>query len=314
MFDSLRRLFKRQGSPPAWPGSKDLPPRVFVVDDRVFLLGLDYFYREPMKRFEAAELLPCARSVAAALRVRPATGPVEGYYADSPALTEYFQLMRALQEQPLERERDVQAMKQFRRLLEVTSSPAFGRAVREEKLFPAGRDPLSQALLDTSPEWTVPCLVDAAHHAALSWDDYSLVGLAARIRDPVVLTALRESVVVYTETITLGMPQFRPVYEWRVSPDLVKQAERFIREFHRFVPGAIPAPSAENAQRYYEAFGENDVAGRCVRIGKDPAGRQYHWAIHVIDDALAFEDFWSDELWTTQRYRAERLDRTANLF
>lgn len=50
-----------------------------IVDNRTFLLGLDYLYRNAMKRHECGELLRCARHVAAALRVAPAAVPVEGY-------------------------------------------------------------------------------------------------------------------------------------------------------------------------------------------------------------------------------------------
>ena len=35
-----------------------------IVDDRVFLLGLDKFYRDAMKRHERGELLESARRVA----------------------------------------------------------------------------------------------------------------------------------------------------------------------------------------------------------------------------------------------------------
>ena len=51
-----------------------------VVNNRVFLLGLDELYREAMKQLESGRLLDCARSIARRLRVRPAKGPVEGYY------------------------------------------------------------------------------------------------------------------------------------------------------------------------------------------------------------------------------------------
>jgi hypothetical protein len=61
-----------------------------IVDNRVFLLGLDNHYRELMKDHEREELLLCARRVAAALQVKPADVPVEGYYAEHPKLTEYF--------------------------------------------------------------------------------------------------------------------------------------------------------------------------------------------------------------------------------
>ncbi len=68
-----------------------------VVDNRVFLLGLDDLYRRAMKWNEGFELLRCAREVAWALHVQPAAVPVEGYYAEDEHLTEYFRVLRALQ-------------------------------------------------------------------------------------------------------------------------------------------------------------------------------------------------------------------------
>jgi len=55
-----------------------------VVDDRVFLLGLDNLYRDAMSLLESEQLLSSARKVAEALRVRPAEVPVEGYYGATP--------------------------------------------------------------------------------------------------------------------------------------------------------------------------------------------------------------------------------------
>jgi len=60
----------------------------YVVDNRVFLLGLDKLYRDAMKRHERGELLACARRVAAPLHETPADVPVEGYYAEDEQLTE----------------------------------------------------------------------------------------------------------------------------------------------------------------------------------------------------------------------------------
>jgi hypothetical protein len=58
-----------------------------VVDNRVFLLGLDELYRESMKTHERSELLICARETADALSVAPADVPIEGYYTEDEALT-----------------------------------------------------------------------------------------------------------------------------------------------------------------------------------------------------------------------------------
>ncbi|MBZ5538082.1 MAG: hypothetical protein LAO31_19180 [Acidobacteriia bacterium] len=162
-----------------------------VVDNRVFLLGLDKLYRDAMKQHERGELSACARDVAAALHVNPADVPVEGYYAEDQQLTEYFRLVRALQKVDESRTPAVASLREFQRLLEVTSASLYGRPQHKGKLLPVGRDPLSQALLDTQPDWTVARLTAAAHAAAHQTDDISLVGLAARIQDAVVLTAVR---------------------------------------------------------------------------------------------------------------------------
>ena len=90
----------------------------------------------------------------------------------------------------------------------------YGRPQRSG-LLPRGKDALTQALDDMAPEWTVARLVVSARAAAVEADDYSLVGLAARVEDAVVLTALRESVVLYAAFALLGgLPV--PTFDWKV--------------------------------------------------------------------------------------------------
>jgi hypothetical protein len=98
-----------------------------VVDNRVFLLGLDELYRELMKTHERGELLVCARAIATALSVEPADVPIEGYYIEDAALTEYFRLVRALQDVSSGRSREVADLKGFQRLRQVTASRIFGK-------------------------------------------------------------------------------------------------------------------------------------------------------------------------------------------
>lgn len=185
-------------------------PNERVVDNRVFMLGLDELYRKAMKRHERGELLPCARRVAQVLQVPPADVPVEGYYAEDPELSEYFRLSRTLQQTGEEHVSAVARLPEFQRLLSVASSPLYGRPQHTGKLLPTGDDALSQALEDTRPEWTVARLTDAAHARAVEMNDISLVGLAARTRDAVVLTAVRESVVLYAKVLRLGAEMSPP--------------------------------------------------------------------------------------------------------
>src|SRR5262245_52627895 len=95
-----------------WPNARVVE---HIVNNRVFLLGLDALYRNAMKKHERGELLACAQRVATALKALPEKLPVEGYYIEDPDLTSYFRLMRALQRVPLEHASEVESLPQFGR-------------------------------------------------------------------------------------------------------------------------------------------------------------------------------------------------------
>jgi hypothetical protein len=276
-----------------------------IVDNRVFLLGLDELYREAMKEHEVRELLRCAARTAEVLRIAPGHVPIEGYYAESAELTAYFRLLRVLQHQPKSRSTEVSRLEEYQRLLAVTSSPIFGRPVHGESLLPVGRDPLSEAMSRTE-QWSLATLVPGAQQAARETDDFSLVGLAAFASDAVVLAALRESVVLYAELMFLGLPA-EPTIEWRVDADLALQAARFVDAFNALFPVGrhLPAPVPENRKRFWDASDENAIVGRCTRLGTDASGTShYHWAIRWgMGSQLMVEEFWRPDIWTTTRYR-----------
>jgi hypothetical protein len=295
-----------------------MPDEALIVDNRVFLLGLDKLFRTAMQRYEIFELLPCAQAVAKELSVRPSTGPVEGYYAESPPLTEYFHLVRALQAAPNSLRTRVRGQPEFQRLEEVVSSRIFGEPVSAGGLLPMGRDPLSQALIDLPlRHWSIKALVRRASEVARQKEDYSLVGLAALAEDPVMLAALRESVVLYAE-VAFGAPA-RPEdeqYAWAVDNRLETQATRFVKRFNSLFGEDLPDPAAGNAGQYWRASQEASVVDRCVRIGEDPHAapiRYYHWAVTPAGSGeVRVEEFWDVELWTTERYSKSRPGRNAN--
>ncbi len=277
-----------------------------TVTDRVFLLGLDELYRTAMKRHESTELLECARQVASALGATPADVPIEGYYTESPELTEYFRLVRRLQQIPKERKEELAGSESFSRLIEVTSAPLFGVPGDSLFLLATAVDPLTVALEKTFPDWTIENLTDEAYKVAAGSDDYSLVGLAALSRDAVVLTALRESVVLYA-ALAVGGALAAPKYVWKVDPEIERRSQRFVETFNQLFDDDLPLPSPENASTYWQASNEFAVIGRCVRIGINDRAepvRHYHWAIQTSGNfGLKAVDFWEDEVWTTQKYR-----------
>lgn len=301
--DSTARPRRAPGPP--FGVNPDLPVERCVVDNRVFLLGLDQLYRDAMQRHERVELLPCARTVAAALHIMPADVPVEGYYADDPYLTEYFRLMRALQEAHDNRTAEVVALPEFQRLLEIASARLYGPPVQRNKLLPVGRDALSEALRVTWPDWTVTHLTASACAVARDADDISLVGLAAHTKDPVVLAALRESVVLYAEHVVGALPPPRE-FLWHVDDALAQKARRFVDAFNALFGDELPPPVRQSAQVYWAAYAPAAILGRCVRLGQTDTRpvRYYHWAIcRGADGQLTVQEFWHLEIWTTARYR-----------
>ena len=280
-----------------------------IVDNRTFLLGLDMLYCEAMKRHERGELLHCARRVAAVLHVAPEAVPVEGYYAEDKQLTEYFRLVRALQQVSEEHKPAVASLPEFQRLWDVTSAPLYGKPILGA-LLPQGRDALSQALYDTNvSEWSVWRLTETAHRAAQETDDFSLVGLAALAQDAIVLTATHESVVLYGEVVIgASLQRKRPKYIWKVDKELAARAHRFTDAFSTLFGDKLPPPEPAQAEIYWDACQDNEILGRCVRIGYNNAvspALQYHWAIcRRSDDTFGVQEFWQPEVWTTERYRS----------
>jgi hypothetical protein len=281
-----------------------------IVDDRVFLRGLDQMYRDAVMLHERGELLRAARAVAEKLGVRPADVAAEGYYAKDEKLTEYFRLLHALQHEPKSRTAEVESMKEFRRVLAVTSSPLNGApSNRDERLLPTGRDPLT-IVLNLEGDWSLHRIIDLAHREASENDDCSLVALACLTHDAVLLTALRESVVLYGERAHFLPPHPEPMsnYVWRVSPEIARRGARFVSLFNALFGEELPEPVAENAAEFYEPGKSWNPSGRCVCIGQtgsDPV-KYYHWAIvSNADGSFSVEEFWDEELWSTGQYRAK---------
>lgn len=172
---------------------------------------------------------------------------MEGYYAEDAELTEWFRLIRALQAVDVKRRVEVSALPAYQRLLAVTSAPLYGQP-QHHGLLPVGQDPLSHALLDTDmKQWNPRQLAVAACAAAHRADDCSLVGLAARARDPVLIAALRESVVLYAEVVLIGLFEGVPRREfvWRVDEDVARHAMRFVNAFNELFGEELPPPDPD---------------------------------------------------------------------
>lgn len=277
-----------------------------IIDNRVFLLGLDALFREAQKRYETSILLPIVRDIKDDLALTPQDVLIEGYYTETPELKEHFLLVRSLQTFPKKTTERVKDREGLHRLLSYTSSKIFGRSLEEDRFLPVMVDPLAEALRRTYPKWNIPNLTAVASDVAKEWNDVSLVGLACLANDCCVITALKESAVLYgSKVVGVFFDKRKPTYEWRVDNFLEEKANVFIQEFNSLTDAAIPLALPENAAMFYRASSLNAISGRCVNIGSNPEGnRFYHWAIEVDSKRAYFvKDFWDDHVWTTDKYR-----------
>jgi len=276
-----------------------------VVDNRVFLLGLDNMYREQMKQCEENELLSHAQNLVDNLGIKISNVPTEGYYHENRRLTEYFTLMRNMQAIPREDiDSKIYDSDSYKQLHKITSSRIFGLPYCGEKLFDDTKDPLSLALQEVRP-WNINNLVEVSYENASSSDDFSLVGLAALSKDATNIAALRESVVLYQQAISGCLSSYdTSQYEWRVDDIIQERATFFVDTFNKLFNANISQPTKDNAGAFYHACDLSKIDGRCVRIGYEDE-LHYHWAINNN----LIKDFWAPEIWTTERY-AENLTST----
>ena len=101
----------------------------------------------------------------------------------------------------------------------------------------------------------------------------------------------------------------RPRYVWRVDPELSAAAQRFVNTFNALFGEALPPPTEEYAEIFADAASMSSIVGRCVRLGEslEIPPRYYHWAVtRGLEGQLIVDEFWSSEIWTTERYRHDR--------
>jgi hypothetical protein len=282
-----------------------------IVDNRTLILALDYLYRENMKKFETEKLLDKSRQLIKMLSLSVLDIPIEGYYHESEELKEYFLNVRTLQQCPLKRKNEVENVDAYQFLSKVTTSEIYGKG-KSNGFLPQRLDPLFYALQNIPVNrWTVESITSEAQSVSIDSDDISLVGIAASINDSVVLAALRESVALYG-AIAAGCATIPPriVYKWDVDSDLQYKVNRFIKIFNELSSSNIKEANPEHVEYFYEAFEDNEIVGRCIYIGYDDTKtpvEKYHWAIKYEAGKAIVDDFWSEELWTTERYQDEKL-------
>lgn len=275
-----------------------------TVDDRSFVIGLIELFRDRMKEHETKVLLPLAREAAQALGLKKEDVPIEGYYYETPELSEYFRLIRSLQSTSLRKPPDGSTHKALTELRRVLSSRAFSRSVLGDtkgNSIPQFTSPLHEAL-ESIPEYSIDAITERAV-SCVREEDSSIVAVACATGDAVALCAARESVPLI---LSVSSDIHHPVieYEWTVRDEVRRVAERFLRALSEATSIDLPPATRESAKSYWHASQKADLDGRCIAIANRELRGFYHWYINGRRDAARVVDFWSPELWTTQRMKA----------
>lgn len=268
-----------------------------IVDDRAFVVGLSELFRQEMKRYEVANLLPLAEDACKALDLSPALVPVEGYYTESAELERFFRLIRALQNTEIHEVSPGSTDDAILRLREVLTSPAMGRIEHNDQLIARTTSPLGEALRILS-NWSIDGLCQQAQKLVRK-DDSGLVAVAAAAGDPVGLCAARESMALVAD-VELAEMQL-PEFAWGVSEHVVEVASRFISALAETTRIMLPKPVATSSDLYGQAAIDAELIGRCILIGERFGNPfpYYHWYIESQGGKPIVKDFWSSTVWTT---------------
>ncbi|MBN1500271.1 MAG: hypothetical protein JW982_08950 [Spirochaetes bacterium] len=280
------------------------------ITDQILILGLDYSCRESMKKYETGVLLSAAKKLATFLSLPINPVPIEGYYNETKELKLYFTIMRALQKVEKSILDEIINNDDYKKILQVFTSPIFGKYNFGEYIIPNVDDPINTVMKKLPPlEWSAEKIINEAYDIVSNADDYSLTGIGILTKDPITITALRESAVLYVSGVqaigNFEEPEYR--YIWNVSDKVQKVCNIFINEFNKLTESSILPAVDSNAEYFNQNYIDNKIRGRCVRTGTDESGntdRFYHWAIDVSDGYdLVFKEFWDEKLWTTEMFR-----------
>jgi len=272
-----------------------------IVDDQTFVVGLSELFREQMKAYELATLLPLAETACGALSLSPAVVPVEGYYSESSELEKFFRLIRALQSAEGQELSSGPGEHAIVRLREVFTSPAMGRLEENDGLIPRTSSPFGEALRSLA-NWSIDDLSRKAQNLVRN-DDAGLVAVASATGDPTAICVARESVALTADVELAEIDSSN--FIWAVSKHVAEVAHRFVSSLADATGITLPKPEEPSSQLYGEAAKAAELVGRCILIGErsSTAHPFYHWYIDTCRDELAVKDFWSSSVWTTDNLR-----------
>jgi hypothetical protein len=278
-----------------------------VVDDQTFVVGLSELYRQEMKTYEVATLLPLAETACKTLDLSPAMVPVEGYYVESSELERFFRCIRILQSTEMRQVLPNQAEQAIQRLREVFVSPAMGRVEESDRVLPRTNSPFGEAL-QTLADWSINDLCRQAQQLVRN-DDAGLVAVASVTGNPIALCVARESVALTADIMLAEVESSN--FIWAVSKHLAEVAQRFVSSLAETTGIILPKPEPSSSLLYGQAARDAELVGRCILVGERSSNPHpfYHWYIDANRGEFTVKDFWSSSIWTTESLRHTRANR-----
>ena len=313
-------------------------PHTDKMDERTLLQGLIVMFQRALSASIKRELYGCAQRLANKLNLKPvrSCGVIPDFCKGDAILSRYFQIVEELRHVCWRKR--VQAMPDFQRIEAVMASPLFGlRTSRSDSLTMACRrcgplgfahkqqlgrpqDALDRAVIaigrDTlaqSPGTAATCsiteLTTSAQSIAVEADDVSLVGLAARIGDPMLMILARAQPRAGHLLDDSGEE-----FDWQVDAAFAASAAEFVDTANQLLGADLPAPTADHASAYFWASLAISPGGQCVPLDCDHGQGTYYWAIRGPHLASRMpgpeaEQFVDTKPWDSGRYTRELYPR-----
>lgn len=280
--------------------------KYLTVNDFEFIIGLDGFYRKNMMKYESKIIFPLLNDMIKELNIELENFHIEGYYCKTKILSKYFTIVQNLKKIDIEKINLFEKYSGYNKLIEIFCSGLFGEYKYSDKIIPSIKDSINIALKNISKaQYNFKIILDYAFELLQDKQSLTLVELGILLKNPIIVTALCESTVLYREVEMLGtiIPKYE--YIWNVSKKIEEEGNRIIETFNKICPYKIPICNENNVKKYFNEFIDNEINYRCVRLAIDENGKNYHWAIkwNRINKNYEFKEFWDEKLWTTEDYK-----------
>lgn len=277
--------------------------------ETITINNVDYFHmidneiRPAMMDYETKQLLPVAQNVIGDLETQEY--PVEGYYYKTPELTEYFTIIRNIQENKKIYKEINTKTDEFQRLYDFTDRTLWGAVSSDRTKSPLPRrydilgltlksfeDPIKGPFVKRP--WTIDKIMDRIKDFATG--TINLVELAYKIGSLECLVAGAETNILYREiTHITGSSGTNPEIIWNVDPEIEEFGKKLLDEYNNLIGTNIKSPTPNT----YWNFNRYPELPRVVALGYvDFTGEYYHWK---LDSLRNVTDFYSGELHTTEQ-------------